>query len=344
MKILLSSHIFHPSIGGLEAVSLMLAREFVRAGHEVTVITQTPAGAEVDDFPFAVIRRTSPRMLLRLVENTDVVFHSNISLQVAWPLLFMHKPWVVVHHGYIPHSGFLGIKGAVKRFVLRWAKGIAISEAVAADFDSPSVVIQNPYDAETFHEIPGIQRNKELVFVGRFVSDKGFPVLLRALAQLGKRGLRPALTVVGYGPEEAAWRRLSDELGLAAQVNFIGVKRGRELAEVLNAHKVLVVPSLWNEPFGVVALEGMACGCVLVGSEGGGLKEAVGPGGLTFPNGDVEALAVCLEKALYDAETIARCRSAAPAHLDRHQPGPIAGRYLEVFSNALMRGRHAGSC
>jgi glycosyltransferase involved in cell wall biosynthesis len=172
LKILLSSFSFHPSIGGLEAVSLILAREFVRAGHEVTVITQTPEGTEANGIPFVVIRRPSPRILSRLVENADVVFHSNISLKMAWPLLFIRKPWVVLHHGYIPRSGLLGIKGAVKRFVLQWAKGIAISEAVAADFDSPSVVIQNPYDAETFHEIPGIKRNKELVFVGRFFSPK----------------------------------------------------------------------------------------------------------------------------------------------------------------------------
>jgi len=323
---------------------MILAREFARAGHEVTVITKTQSGAEVDDFPFAVIRRIAPRMLLRLVGKADVVFHSNISLQSAWPLLFFHKPWVVVHHGYIPRSGFLGIKGTIKRFVLEWAKGIAISEAVAADFDSPSVVIQNPYDAETFHEITGVRRNKELVFVGRFVADKGLPVLLRALTQLAKQELFPGLTVVGEGPEEEVWHRLTGDLGLAARVNFIGVKRGRELAEVLNAHKILVVPSLFNEPFGVVALEGMACGCIVVGSEGGGLREAIGPGGLTFPNGDIEALAACLKKALYDAETIAGCRSAVPAHLARHQPGTVAGHYLEVFSKALMRRCHDGSC
>jgi glycogen synthase len=344
LKILLSSFFFHPNIGGLEAVSLILAREFVRAGHEVTVITQTPEGTEADDFLFVVIRRPSPRMLYQLVENSDVVFHSNISLQMAWPLLFIRKPWVVLHHVYIPRSGFLGIKRAVKRFALRWAKGVAISEAVATDLNSPSVIIQNPYDVEIFHEISGVQRDKELVFVGRFVTDKGLPVLLRALALLGKCGLRPALTVVGYGPEEAAWRHLSADLGLVEQVNFIGVKRGNELAEILNAHKVLVVPSLWNEPFGVVALEGMACGCMVVGSAGGGLKDAIGPGGFTFPNGDIEVLADCLIKALYDAETIARCRSGVQAHLARHLPGTVAGRYLEVFSNALVRGRHADSC
>jgi glycosyltransferase involved in cell wall biosynthesis len=345
MKILLSSHVFYPSIGGLEAVSLMLAREFVKAGHRVTVITKTPAMVEQDqNFPFIVIRQPSAQTLCRLTMDADVVFHNHISLQVAWPLLFIRKPWVVTHQGWIPRSGLQGSKGAIKHYVLRWVKCIAISEAVAADFDSPSVVIQNPYDSEIFHEIPNMQREKDLVFVGRFVSDKGLPVLLRALAQLGKHGLRPDLTVVGYGPEEAAWRRLSDEFGLAAQVNFIGVKRGHELAEELNAHKVLVVPSLWDEPFGVVALEGMACGCVVVGSAGGGLKDAIGPGGMTFPNGDITALADCIRKALSDADTMARCRSSAPAHLARHQPSLVAERYLEVFSNVLIRERHAGAC
>jgi glycosyltransferase involved in cell wall biosynthesis len=345
MNILVSSHVFYPSIGGLEAVSLILAREFARAGHRVTMITKTLGIVEEDKkFSFNVVRRPAPWTLWQHVMDADVVFHNHISIQMAWPLLFIQRPWVVTHGIWIPRSGFGGIKGAVKRFVLQWAKGVAISEAVAADFDSPSVVIRNPYDAETFHEIPGMQRNKELVFVGRFVSDKGLPVLLRAMAQLGKQGLWPSLTVVGGGPEEAVCRRLSGDLGQYSQVNFIGVKRGRELAEVLNAHKVLVVPSLWNEPFGVVALEGMACGCMVVGSEGGGLKEAIGPGGLTFPNGDIEALAASLKKALYDAETIANCRSAVPAHLAQHQPGTVAGRYLKVFSNVLMRGRHAGSC
>ena len=344
MNILFSSHFFYPNVGGLEAVSLMLAREFVRAGHKGTVVTQTPANAEDNDFPFAVIRRPSPRTLWRLVADADLVFHNNISLKAAWPLLFIHKPWVVAHQGNIPRTGFEGLKGAVKRYVLRWAKAIAISEAVAADYDFPSVVIQNPYDSETFQKIPEIQRIKELVFVGRFVPEKGLPVLLRALAQLGGHGLRLGLNVVGGGSEETAWRRLSGELGLSAQVDFVGVKRGRELAEILNTHKVLVVPSLWEEPFGVVVLEGLACGCVVVGSEGGGLKEAIGPCGLTFPNGDVDALAACIKRALYDKETVVRCLSDVSAHLAMHHPGLVAARYLEVFNHALMWGPHAANC
>lgn len=343
MNILLSSHAFSPSIGGLEAVSLMLARELVQVGHEVVVITQTQDSPNSYSFPFIVIRRPSPRKLWQLIADADLVFHNHISLRAAWPMLFIHRPWVVTHQGWIPREGFAGVIGVVKRFVLRWATEISISDAVAADFKSPSVVIRNPYDANTFHEIPGVRRNKELVFVGRFVSDKGLQILLHALEHLGRSSLRPCLTVVGEGPEEVSWRCLIEELDLSTQVKFVGVKMGKELAEVLNAHKVLVVPSLWNEPFGVVALEGMACGCLVVGSEGGGLKEAIGPGGLTFPNGNVEALASCIRKALFDAETGARCRLASPTHLNRHLPGLVTDRYLEVFSNALKRLDHWGN-
>ena len=126
-------------------------------------------------------------------------------------------------------------------------------------------------------------------------------------------------------------------------VEFIGVKRGGDLANVLSAHRVMVVPSMWNEPFGIVALEGMACGCVVIGSEGGGLKDAIGPGGLTFPNGDATALAICIEKALFDSPTVQRCRAAAPAHLARHQPRAVARRYLEVMESAVRQDSHVRS-
>jgi glycosyltransferase involved in cell wall biosynthesis len=336
LKILLSTHGFDPHIGGLEAVACMLAREFVRVGHEVVVVTHTPAGQEVAAFPFRVVRRPSLSALLRLFRWADVVFHNHVSLRMAWPLCFIRRPWVVVHHGWVPRGfGVTGLKGSVKHLILHRATGIAVSKAVAEDFKTPAQVIHNPYDAETFRLLLGIARDRDLIFVGRFVSDKGLPVLLDALDALGRRGLRPSLTVVGYGPEEAVWRRRTWELGLAAQVHFAGVKVGAALGEALNAHRVLVVPSLWNEPFGIVALEGMACGCVVVGSQGGGLGEAIGPGGLTFPNGDVAVLADRLEQVLTDADLVTRFRAALPEYLARHRPSEVAAGYLEVFERVV---------
>jgi glycosyltransferase involved in cell wall biosynthesis len=230
----------------------------------------------------------------------------------------------------------LGIKGTFKRIVLRGATGIAVSQAVAADYTTPCAVIPNPYDDKVFRQLPGIAREGDLAFVGRLVSDKGLPVLLQALRHLAPRGLRPNLTVIGGGPEDKAWRQLTLDLGLAEQVRFVGPKRGEDLAAILNGHRVLVVPSLWNEPFGIVALEGLACGCVVVGSEGGGLKEAIGAAGLTFPNGDAPALAQCLEKVLSDQKIVEDCLAAAPEHLNLHRPPRVAQRYLAVLSESIQ--------
>jgi glycosyltransferase involved in cell wall biosynthesis len=336
MKILFSSHTFYPNLGGLEAVSLMLAREFARAGHQVIVITRTPGGEDEPEFPFRLVRRPAARELLRLTAWAEVVFHNNLSLRTAWSLLLVRRPWVVAHHIWLPRGHNLrGAKAAFKRLVLRKASGIAISHAIAEDFATPCTVIPDPYDDTTFRVLPGIERNRELLFVGRFVSDKGLPVLLHALAGLRSEGVIPGLTVVGSGPAETAWRRLADQLELADQVRFVGPMRGQMLAEEMNRHRVLVVPSRWREPFGIVALEGMACGCVVVGSEGGGLCEAIGPGGLTYPNGDSAGLVQRLKVALTDDQATARCRDAAPGHLALHRPTQVAANYLAVFEHAL---------
>lgn len=339
MKILMSCHDLFSGAGGIQTMSLVLAGEFVRAGHEVKVVSQESMIVDAGNCPFSVIRRPSPWNLLRLLTWSDILFQNQISMQTSWPLLFIRRPWVVVHHIWFPRSkGIVGLKGQIKRAALRWAKRIAVSDALAEDLVAPTTIIPNPYNVEVFRGFSNVPRDKDLIFVGNFHSNKGLQLALQALALLAEsKGHRPGLTVVGDGQEACSWLHLASELGLSAQVTFVGVKRGHELAELLNAHRVLVVPSLWNEPFGIVALEGMACGCIVVGSEGGGLKGAIGPGGITFPNGDVPALADCVEQALYDETTGNRCRLAATAHLAKHHPSFIAQRYLEILESATIQ-------
>jgi glycosyltransferase involved in cell wall biosynthesis len=223
----------------------------------------------------------------------------------------------------------------LKQWVSRCATNIAISEAVARRIGAKAVQIGNPYDPETFMLLPGCVRDRSLVFLGRLVSDKGADVLLRALGLLRERNLTPSLTVIGSGPEDAALRALSAELGLDAQVNFAGPLAGEPLAAMLNRHRILVVPSRWAEPFGVVALEGIACGCVVIGSEQGGLPSAIGPCGCTVPNGDAPALAAAIERVLGDGQLQAQFRAGAAEHLARHTVPSVAAAYLAVFDKAV---------
>ncbi|MFL6197465.1 MAG: glycosyltransferase family 4 protein [Thermoanaerobaculia bacterium] len=338
MRILIYSPAFLPMIGGLELNVANFAERFQRAGHEVVVVTRTP-GQGPDGLPFRVVRRPSPGELLRWARWCDVFHQANVSLRGIWPLLLVRRPWVVSHHSwYTRTEGNVAWQDRIKRWSLRFAAGsIAVSQAVADDLAVPSVVIPNPYRDELFRWLPGVERTEDLVFLGRLVSDKGMDLLLDALALLAAEGLRPRLTVVGEGPEEPRLREQAERLGVAEQVRFAGLVTGPELVELLNRHRILVAPSRYNEPFGIVALEGIACGCVVVGSAGGGLRDAIGPCGETFRNGDAADLARVLGRLLRHPELHDEYRRHCEEHLALHTAERATAAYLRVMEEAVRR-------
>ena len=289
------------------------------------MITQTEGNGA---FPFPVIRRPGLMELFRQVRWCDVFFQNNISLRTLWPLLFARRPLCIAHQTWITNAdGIMGWPHRLKRFVLRFAKSLAISNAIAAELPSPAVLVGNPYDDKVFRNLQ-IARTKELIFVGRLVSDKGADILLKALALLE---VKPRLTIAGDGPERARLEKQASDLKLQSQVDFIGNQNSEQLTKVLNEHQILIVPSRWREPFGIVALEGIACGCVVVGSAEGGLAEAIGPCGIIFPNGSDRALADALARLLGDPGECDQLRQNASAHLARFTPRHIAEIYLETM-------------
>jgi len=337
MKILIYSPLFYPSIGGTETVVSILAHQFNEQGHEVKLVSQTPA-TDAKTFPFQVIRNPTTQQLLKLTSWCDVYFQAHVSLKGIWPLLIIRKPLVITHQTwYCRLDGTLGWQDNLKKFVTKFAHNIVASHALAEQLPTSSTVIPNPYQEDIFYEIPEITRSKEIVFLGRLVSDKGADLLLEALAKLKALGLTPRLTIIGNGPEENSLRKQAKQLEISEQVDFVGVKVEQELTKLLNAHKIMVIPSRWQEPFGIVALEGIACGCVVVGSEQGGLKDAINSCGITFSNGDVQALTKILFNLLTDENELLKYRQKAELHLARHQKSVVAKAYIEVFERAIRR-------
>jgi len=381
MKILFFSYTFAPNIGGIESVSAILAEKFAGAGHEVALVTETEENAQLRRLAtgrvrptgglsragsptpnvqrpiYAVTRKPSFSQLLSLLGRCELVFQNNISLRSLIPALLMQKRVIVVHQTWLRNvDDGIGWNNRVKRALLRFVTNVAISQAMRDHINVPARIINNPYDDAVFRLHPEIARDKEFVFVGRLVCDKGVDVLLRALVILRTseanterptpnaqrpmaeeeriehhNRLQADLTIIGVGPEEGKLRELTHELGLDRQVTFAGEKSGDELAEVLNRHKIMVVPSRWAEPFGIVALEGIACGCVVVGSRDGGLREAIGPCGLTFKNGDERDLADCLKVLLLDPTRKSAFQSEAPVHLAKFRAGGVANAYLQLI-------------
>src|SRR6266481_1494383 len=119
MKILISSYPFHPSVGGLEEVTDLLANEYVARGHVVKIVTMTPSMGP-GDYPFEVIRNPTVRALIQAVKWCDVYVQHQISLRFAWPLLLVWRPWIVAQlHTLGNDPGiFPKLRRSIKRTVI----------------------------------------------------------------------------------------------------------------------------------------------------------------------------------------------------------------------------------
>ncbi|MCT0208303.1 glycosyltransferase family 4 protein [Synechococcus sp. CS-1332] len=346
----MTSHRFAPDVGGIEIQSELLARNFTEMGHQVLVVTQTPLSSSksIDSFPFAVERLPSFLKLATLYRWADVVLQVNIELRTLWPALCFHKPFVISTCTWISDAnGKMRTVDRLKRFILRRATAsIAISEAIRSESCSSSVVVGNPFRSDQFQYLHDLNRTRALVFVGRLVSDKGVDLLLKAfsilfsdtslLSHVKSSGCELALTLIGDGPELSSLTRLAMELGIGDNVCFAGSLLGEDLVRCLNQHCVMAVPSRWAEPFGIVALEGAACGCIVVGSDGGGLPDAIGEGGFLFKSGCVQDLAATLRNVLtLPIEEVSRLRELSAAHLQQHTEHQVAASYLSVLEKAV---------
>ncbi len=139
-----------------------------------------------------------------------------------------------------------------------------------------------------------------IVFAGRLVPEKGADVLVEAFAMLRARIPEARLVIAGDGPE---WNRLQahiSRLRLNGSVDLLGYLSRPDLEERFRDAWIQVVPSRWEEPFGIAAAEALMRGAALVASRTGGLSEIVqhGQTGILVPPGDSGALTEALVSLL----------------------------------------------
>lgn len=335
MKILVTSYAYAPSVGGIETVSELMAHAFADQGHEVEVITQTPAKAGGKG-RFPVIRKPTPVQLWQAVDRADVVWQNNISLNYLWASLLQRKPTAVtLQCAIFPDFPRKNWRVRLKALLLKHCFIFAISRYVMNDLKQSFELIGNPFDPGFSHQDDSANKDRDIVFVGRLVSDKGGDLLLRSIAALSSQGIKPSCTIIGDGEEKAPLEAMARELGIEPLVRFTGFMQGDALHAEIARHRIMAVPSRWKEPFGIVALEGVAAGCAVVGSSGGGLGDAIGPCGLTFENNDGAALTDALQQLLTQPELIERCRKEAEAHLEKFSVESQSKRYLETFAKLI---------
>lgn len=195
------------------------------------------------------------------------------------------------------------ISTTLARFVFQRADLIVANSS----FTATHVARLGPLLREPVVISPGIEVPDEIaakgrgrrgiLFVGRLTREKGVRELIEAFASLaGQRGA--GLTIVGDGPDRAQLEHLARSLNL--NVTFTGSMASRHVATLYDQAAVVAMPSVYDEPLGLVALEAMAHGAILVATRTGGLAETVrdGENAIATPPGDIAGLREALLRAL----------------------------------------------
>ena len=280
-KILFLTHKFYPNLGGIETVSELLAEFFANSGHIVHLVTTTEEKGE-KTFLYPIIRNPKQLELVKEFQWADLIFENNPSLHLSWLNILFNKPHIISLHTWIsPIDGVKSFKDKMKfAWLNRADKVIACSTKLKSHTCAETVVIANAYNNKLFRRLAEIEKTEDFVFLGRLVSDKGAKILVDAFSQFlqiqqNKGNHRKySLTIIGDGHEKSELEKMTNEFGLQESVRFTGMLAETALNETLNRHRYIVVPSLWEEPFGLIVLEGMACGCLPIVSGGGGLHDA----------------------------------------------------------------------
>jgi N-acetyl-alpha-D-glucosaminyl L-malate synthase BshA len=182
-------------------------------------------------------------------------------------------------------------------------------------------------------ELAGGDR-KTLMHISNFRPVKRVEDVVRVFARVAER-IEAQLVLVGDGPDAPVARRVSEELGVADRVHFVGVVD--TVASLLANADLFLLPSS-TESFGLVALEAMASGVPVIASNVGGLPEVVEDGvcGYLAPVGDVERMADRAVALLSDPELHRQFADAARQRArDQFDYRTIVPLYEDVYQSAL---------
>ncbi len=320
--------------GGIETLLAHLAAELRRLGCEVTLIATGDSDAQCDFLPVV------PKGLveqMRAGTAQEYAYYEQHQIQIAlkhaaaYDLIHSHiGPGAYVLSGvnglrnHVLHTIHSPVYGDLEWFVTQnpgiWFS--TVSEFQASKLRQRGAqrcrVIPNGIDTAAFTFNP--LGSNALLFLGRIESDKGPDIAIRIAQQL-----HCPLTLAGPIVQPAFFKA-SIEPFLSGQIRYAGVVDHRTKNELLGHAGCVLMPSRWAEPFGMVALEAMACGTPVVALANGALPEIIEPGLTGFFTGDEQSMAALVTQAVQLDRTAIRARLAV-----RFDISAIAKKYCQLY-------------
>ncbi|MGA1035158.1 MAG: glycosyltransferase family 4 protein [Ilumatobacteraceae bacterium] len=351
--------------GGVQAQVLGLAAAIRRRGHEVRVLGPcdgpppapfvTPLG---DSLPTAangsiVPLAPDPSAVFRTIralrdEDFDVWhLHEPFVPGPTLTALTLHsRPIVATFHAAGRSSSYRMLRPVLAPLLRRIDHAVAVSPDAAelvrghlgGDFEVlfNGVVDQSPPAEETV-----VSERPSVLFIGRHEERKGLRVLLEAFDSVAgsPRVDDPICWIIGEGPET---NRLRQQYSDPRRYRWLGRVSDAEKATRLRAATVLVAPALRGESFGIVLLEGMSAGAVVIASDIDGYRNVAtnGQDSILVPAGNVEAVADALRSVLHDPELRDRLRAQGRRRAAEFSMDRLAEIYVERYR--LVTGAISG--
>jgi glycosyltransferase involved in cell wall biosynthesis len=330
-----------PGYGGTESVVSVLTEELVRRGHEVTLCASgdsvtaaelisvqpfslRPLGLAHDSLQYSLVHVARA---LKDADCYDVVHNHNgppAELGMAMSHL-VRAPFLTTLHNYPSEDS---------RFVWShyegWYNTISASQCrtlAPLPMARFAGVAHNAIDVGCF---PYREKKQDYaLFMGRFARDKAPHLAIDAAERAGMRILLAGKTAL---PEEHEYFEHCIRPRLRkGWVEYVGEADALTKRDLFANARVLLMPLLWDEPFGLVMIEAMACGTPVIAFCRGAAPEVILPGVTGFLVDDEEEMAARIE-AIDSIDPLA-CRM----HVEQHfSPAALADRYLELY------GRIAG--
>ena len=372
MRILTWTNTFWPGRGGLERLLTQLVPELGARGHQQLVVTQTLPEAAKQHAPLAIdvsldwssyagqpvhripvtkcldekdvrgiAKATADVRALRRDFGADVV---NMVMCGSDGLALLATddgtPILAANHLSIPFW-FASRGNVLSKTVERADEVVVVSEAVRRE-----TISLIPESAGKLRKIlngvpvtpdppplPGA--DPVILMHGRLVAEKGFAMMLVAFSLLLEQRPDVRLVVAGDGYARQGLEHLAKHLGVTSRVEFTGWVDECEIQRLIDRSSVVVVPSLWNEPFGLTAAEASERARPVVASRVGGLGEVVldGETGMLVQAGDPLQYAAAIDALLADPDRAAEMGAAGRRRI--HDEFAIE-RMIDEYEAALQ--------
>ena len=329
--------------GGVEGIVYLLAEELVKQGHEVTVFTSS------DSPTSAKIRAVCKRNMIEAMERSlawEYEYYETCSIAEAlqqsdsFDLIHFHVGCYAIPMGALSRTPILHtlhnpITPDAIWLLNRYANAAvtAVSHRQIAEIpenrrDEIRVIYNScDFDSYEFSASPG----KYLAFLGRISKEKS---PLDAIEIAKKTGLPIVVAGQPLDQEERAYfREKIEPLIDGKNVIYIGQADHRQKVALLKHAGALLFPIQWDEPFGVVMIEAMACGTPVIAFQRGAVKEVVDFGKTGFYADSMRALVSLVPR------TLALDRGTVRDHAwQRFGHGNMVAGYLRVYESVLSRG------